>query len=81
MKFFEKTRHGDSSTFTGGKRFYFMGLGQGSRGVPPSWMYLSSVIVDILRKLKHGAHIIDPMTWSLIHSVGAVFVDDLLLLG
>ena len=54
-----------------------MGLGQGSRGAPPSWMCLSSAIVNILRKLKHGAHILDPMTGSLIHSVGAMFVDDL----
>ena len=53
-----------------------MGLGQGSRGAPLSWICLSSVIVNILRKLKHGAHILDPMTKSLIHSVGAMFVDD-----
>ena len=53
-----------------------MGLGQGSRGAPPSWICLSSVIVNILRKLKHGAHIRDPMTGWLIHTVGAMFVDD-----
>ena len=60
----------------GGKWFYFMGLGQGSRGAPPSWICLSSVIVNIIRKLKDGAHIVDPMTGTLIHSVGAIFVDD-----
>ena len=53
-----------------------MGLGQGSRGAPPSWICLSSIIVNILRKLKHGAHILDPMTTSLIHLVGVMFVDD-----
>ena len=53
-----------------------MGLGQESRGAPPSWICLSSVIVNILRNLKHGAHLIDPMTASLIPSVGAMFVDD-----
>ena len=38
---------------------------------------MSLVIVNIRRKLKHGAHILDPMTRSLIHSVGAImFVDD-----
>ena len=30
MKFFQRTGHGDSSTFTGGEGSYFMGLGQGS---------------------------------------------------
>ena len=58
------------------KGFYFMGLRQGSRGAPSSWIHLSSVIVNILRKLKHGAHIIDPMTGSLIHSVGVMFVNN-----
>ena len=76
MKFFPRTGYGDSNTFTGGKGFYFMGLGQGSRGDPPSWICLSSVIVNILRKLKYGAHIVDPMTGILIHSVGVMFMDD-----
>ena len=76
MKFFQRTGHGDSDTFTGGEGSYFMGLGQGSRGAPPSWICLSSVIVNILRKLQHGAHIMDPMTGSLIHTVGVMFVDD-----
>ena len=38
---------------------------------------MSSVIVNVLRKPKHGAHILDPITGSLVHSVGAMFVDDL----
>ena len=76
MQFYQRTGHGDSSTFTGGEGFYFMGLGQGSRGAPPSWVCLSSVIVNILRKLKHGARMLDPMTRNLIHSIGAMFVDD-----
>ena len=53
-----------------------MSLGQGNRGPPPSWICLSSVIVNILRKLKHGVHIVYPMVGILIHSVGAMFVDD-----
>ena len=31
-------------------------------------------IVNILRKLKHRAHIVDPMTGILIHSMGVMFV-------
>ena len=76
VKLFQRTGHGGSSTFTRGKGFYFMGMGQSSRGAPPSWICPSSVIVGILRKLKHGTRIIDLMTRSLIHSVGAMFVDD-----
>ena len=76
IKFFQRTGHGDSHTFTRGEGFYFMGLGQGSRDAPPSWICLSSVIVNILRKLKHGAHTMDPMTGWLINTVGAMFVHD-----
>ena len=36
---------------------------------------MNLVMVNIARKLKHSAHIIDPMTGSLIHSIGAMFVD------
>ena len=71
IKFFQRTRYEDSSTVTGGERLYFMGLGQGSKEAPPPWICLSSVIVNILRKLQHGAHIVDQMTGILIHSVGA----------
>ena len=37
---------------------------------------MSSVIVNILRKLGNGARMLDPITRKLIHSVGAMFVDD-----
>ena len=60
MRFYQILGHGNSSTFTGGDRFYFMGLGQSSGGAPPSWVCLSSVIVYILRKLRHGARMLDP---------------------
>ena len=64
--------------FTGGDGFYFMGLGQGSRGSPPSWVCLSSVIVNIPTKLKYGARMLlrsnDWITYP--HTVGAMFVDD-----
>ena len=55
---------------------YIMGLGQGSRGAPPSWLQISSVIVNIQRALGYGAKIIDPITKLLIHTIGALFVDD-----
>ena len=67
---------GNLTSFIGGEGFYFMGLGQGSRGAPPSWVCVSSVIVNILKGLDCRAHILDPITSALIHSVGAMFVDD-----
>ena len=53
-----------------------MGLGRGSRGAPLSRVCLSSVIVNVLRALDYGVHISDPITGALIHSVGAMSVND-----
>ena len=51
MKLFQRTGFGNSTTFLDGGVLtkYLMGLGQGSRGAPPSWIQLSSVIVNVLR--------------------------------
>jgi hypothetical protein len=78
MKFFQRTGFGESKTFFGGKEFfpYMMGLGQGNRAAPPSWIQLSTVLVTIFKQLKLGAVIQDPITAALIHTMGALFMDD-----
>ncbi len=45
MKFFQRTGFGESKTYFGGKSYipYMMGLGQGNRAAPPSWIQLSAV--------------------------------------
>ena len=53
-----------------------MGLGQGNRAAPPSWIQLSAVLVTIFKQLKLGAMIQDPISAELIHTMGALFVDD-----
>jgi hypothetical protein len=55
---------------------YMMGLGQGNKAVPPSWIQLSAVLVNVFKQLNLGALIQDPITAELIHSMGALFVDD-----
>ena len=54
-----------------------MGLGQGNRAPPPSWIQLSSVMVNVYKQLGLGTDIQDPITDDIIHSMGAMFVDDL----
>jgi hypothetical protein len=53
-----------------------MGLGQGNRAAPTSWIQLSAVLVNIFKQLNLGALIRDPITAAMIHSMGALFVDD-----
>ena len=57
-----------------------MGLGQSSRGAPPSCIQLSSGIVTVLRGLDYGVMLVDPITRNLIHTVGSMFVDNIDLL-
>jgi hypothetical protein len=77
-KFFQRTSFGKSKTFFGGPSYspYMMGLGQGNRATPPSWIQLSTVLVNVFKQLNLGALIRDPITAKTIHSMGALFVDD-----
>ena len=53
-----------------------MGLGQGNRAAPPSWIQLSVVLVNVFKQLELGALVVDPITQELIHSIGTLFVDN-----
>ena len=78
MILFQRTGLGDSITFLDGGKLskYIMGLGQGSRGAPPSWIQLSSAIVNVLQGLDYGAMIADPITGDVVHPVGSTFADN-----
>jgi hypothetical protein len=78
MKFFQRMGFGKSKTFLGGPSYspYIMGLGQGNRAPPPSWIQLSAVLVNVFKQFNLGALIRDPITAKMIHSMGALFVDD-----
>jgi hypothetical protein len=78
MKFFQCTGFGESKTFLGGSSYfpYMMGLGQGNRAAPPSWIQMSAVMATVFKQLNLGAIIHNPISDVLIHSMGALFVDD-----
>ena len=78
MKFFQRTGFGKSKTFFGGPSYwpYMMQLGQGNRAARPSRIQLSAVLVNVYKQLNLGALIMDPITAAMIHSMGALFVDD-----
>jgi hypothetical protein len=53
-----------------------MGLGQGNRAAPPSWIQLSAIMVTVFKQLNLGAIMDDPISDVLIYSLGALFVDN-----
>jgi hypothetical protein len=78
MIFFQWTGFSKSKAYFGGANYhhYMMGLGQGNRAAPPSWIQLSAVLVNVFKQLKLGALLLDPITLEMIHTMGAIFVDD-----
>jgi len=53
-----------------------MGLGQGNRAAPPSWIQLSTVLVNVFKQVELGALVVDPIMQKLICSMGTLIVDD-----
>jgi hypothetical protein len=78
MKFVQQTCFGESSMFFGGPPYfpYMMGLGQENRATLPLWIQLSAVLVNVYKQLNLGAMIQDPITAEMIHSMGALIVDN-----
>ncbi len=78
IKFLQWTGFRKSKTFFGGPFTfpYMMGLGQGNRAAPPSWIQLSAVLVNMFKQLNLAALIQDPTTAEVIHSMGTPFEDD-----
>ena len=76
MKIFQRTGYRESKTFFGGKsnNRYIIGLGQGNRAAPPSWIQLSLVMVNTVKQMGFGEQVDDPITLETIHTMGALFV-------
>ena len=53
-----------------------MGLGQGNRVAPPSWIQLSVVMMNVFKQLNLGGMVRDPINVKIMHSMGTLFVDD-----
>ncbi len=53
-----------------------MGLDQGNRAAPPSWIQLSLVMVNVFKQLGRRATLKDPITSKTIHTMGVLFMDD-----
>ena len=47
-----------------------------SRGASHGWMQLSSLIVNVMKKTGHVAELKNPISGTLVKSVGSLFVDD-----
>jgi hypothetical protein len=77
-KFFQRTGFVKSKTYFGGADHcsYMMGPSQGNRAAPPLWIQLSMVLVNVFKQLELGVLLLDPITLEMIHTMGALFMDN-----
>jgi hypothetical protein len=81
MKFFQQTGFGESKTFLRGINYlpYMMGLGEGNRSALPTWIQLSAIRMTVFKQLNLGAIMYNPISDVLIHSMGALFIDNTIM--
>ena len=79
MKIYTQAGFGDFSSYFRGSKMPipFCSLGQGSKGVPSSWVQLSSVIVNGYKERGFKVVVRDPITCDISQSIGCLFVDDM----
>ena len=78
MKFYQRTAYGDSSTFMGGRGWHnpLQGLCQGNGAALACWLMISSLLMHCYHRKGWGASLISPMSRTLIHFLGEIYVDD-----
>jgi hypothetical protein len=78
MKHHIRTTFGDSifTMSSEGTLIPFQGVLQGNGASPATWVIISTVLLDMLRKAGNGGHFTTPISNLQSHSVGYAFVDD-----
>jgi hypothetical protein len=77
MKFFLRTRFGDSTNFaTSSLEIKTQDLCQGNGATPAGWAVVSICIITAHKKKGHGAHFLGPITKLRSHIAGVIYVDD-----
>ena len=77
MKIFLCIAYGHSKVFSGTIMLIkIQGLCQGNGAAPPTWLQISSLLIRVQRRNRHGITIRSPISRKQIHQVGILYVDD-----
>jgi hypothetical protein len=78
MKFYQRTAHGDSKTFMGGRcrENPLQGLCQGNGATPACWLIICSILMHCYKSRGCDSHIISPISGAVIDFLGEIYVDD-----
>ena len=76
MEYYLRTGFGESSSFFGGKGSHKQGLCQGNGAAPPTWLQISTLLINAQRRHHHGVTIETPISKRRVRQVGQLYVDD-----
>jgi hypothetical protein len=78
MKFYQRTAHGNSKTFMGGRcrENPLQGLCQGNGATPACWLIICSILMHCYKSQGYGSRIISPISGAVIDFLGEIYVDD-----
>jgi hypothetical protein len=77
MKFFLRTRYGDSTEFASATGdIKTQGMCQGNGAAPAGWTVDGIAIINAHKQKGHGIHLRSPISNKIIHLAGTLFVDD-----
>lgn len=80
MKLYQRTGHGNSTTYMGGTnracQRLLQRLCQGNGAAPACWLMPSSVLMHCYKREGYGSKGISPLSGTLINCLGTMFMDD-----
>ena len=78
IKFYQRTAHGDSKTFMGGRGRDnpLQGLCQGNGATLACWLIICSVLMHCYKSRGFGSRIISPISGAAINFLGEIYMDD-----
>ena len=77
MNFFLRTGFGQSQESHGGtKDDPTMGLAQGNGAAPPGFLAVSTLMIDVYKRLGHGTNFVSAWTGDVFYLAAVLYVDD-----
>ena len=76
MEYYLRTGFGESTSFFGGEGSHKQGLCQGNGAAPPTWLQISTLLINAQHRYRHGITIEAPISKRRIKQVGILYVDD-----
>ena len=76
MEYYLRTGFGESTFFFGGKGSHKQGLCQGNGAAPPTWLQISTLLINAQRRHQHGITIETPISKRKIQQVGQLYVEN-----